>query len=166
MILNISFFESCNLFALITLGMMTLVVACGDSKKTNEDLQQAFELHQEAVKIRQITDKQMDELKANEDSLLVSTYQADLDYISRSLEEWDEQLVEVPGFEHEHDHSDHDHAGHIHAGHIHTGQELNHEHDHSHGEQTNLTPEQHLQVQRHLLNEIKAIAEEVNQIKG
>ncbi|MGD1894637.1 MAG: hypothetical protein ACFB15_29095 [Cyclobacteriaceae bacterium] len=134
---------------------MALIVACGDSKKTDENLQQAFELHKEAVEIRQMTNKQMNELKANEDSLFVNTYQADLDSISRSLEEWDEQLVEVPGFEHEHDH---DHAGHDH--------DHDHDHDHSHGEQTNLTPEQHLQVQQHLLDEIKAIAEEVNQING
>ncbi|MEM8969019.1 MAG: hypothetical protein AAGE93_21560 [Bacteroidota bacterium] len=146
------FFNGCKPF-ILTLGMMALVVACGDSKKTDENLQQAFELHQQAVKIRQTTDKQIDQLKANEDSLFVSTYKADLDSISRSLEEWDEQLVEVPGFEHEHDHSDHDHSGH------------DHDHDHDHGEQTNLTPEQHLQVQQHLLEEIKAIAEEVNQIR-
>ncbi|MEM6843461.1 MAG: hypothetical protein AAF944_26750 [Bacteroidota bacterium] len=154
MILINSFFNSCKPFVL-TLGMVALVVACGDSKKTDENLQQAFELHQEAVEIRQMTDKQMDELKANKDSLFVSTYQADLDSISYSLEEWDEQLVEVPGFEHEHDH---DHAEHDH--------DHDHDHDHSHGGETNLTPEQHLQVQQHLLDEIKAIAEEVNQIEG
>ncbi|WKN44175.1 hypothetical protein [Tunicatimonas pelagia] len=146
------YFSNYGTLLALTLGMTSLVVACGDSKKTDENLQQAFELHQEAVEIRQMADKQIDQLKANEDSLFVNTYTADLESISRSLKEWDEQLVEVPGFEHDHDH-DHDHSGH------------DHDHDHDHGEQTKLTPEQHLQVQQHLLEEIKAIAEEVNQVK-
>ena len=128
----------------LTLGLITLFVACGDKKKLSEDLQQAFKLHQEAVNIRNQMADQLAELAANSDSLFVKTYRKDLDSISRSLKTWDEQLVEVPGFEEEHDHSGH---------------------DHHHDEQPELTPEQHLEVQQYLLQEIRAIEKSINQIK-
>ena len=135
------------------LGIIFLLTACGDKKQTNEDLQQAFELHKEAIKIRKMMDDQMAQLKSNKDSLFVETYTKDLNSISLSLGTWDEQLVEVPGFEEEHNHSDHDH-------HDHSG------HDHHHGEhQQELTPKQHLEVQQHLLQDIKAIAEKIGSIK-
>ena len=128
----------------LTLGLIALLVACGDKKNPNEDLQQAFKLHQEAMNIRNQTVDQLAKLTVNGDSLFVKAYKKDLDSISRSLKVWDEQLVEVPGFEEAHDHSGH-----------------NHHHD----EQPKLTPEQHLQVQQHLLQQIRAIEKSINQIK-
>ena len=126
------------------LGTIILLTACNDNKRANENLKQAFEFHQEAIKIRQMMDDQMTKLKANMDSLFVETYTKDLDSINRLLNSWDELLVEVSGFEEAHDHSGHDH--------------------HQDNLQQ-LTPEQHLEVQQHLLEEIKAIAEKVNNIK-
>ena len=96
------------------------------------------------MNIRNQTADQLAKLTANEDSLFVKAYKKDLDSISRSLKAWDEQLVEVPGFEEEHDHSGH---------------------DHHHDEQPELTPEQHLEVQQYLLQEIRAIEKSINQIK-
>ena len=127
----------------LTLGLIALLVSCGDKKKSNADLQQAFKLHQEAMNIRNQAVDQLAKLIANGDSLFVKAYKKDLDSISRSLKAWDEQLVEVPGFEEAHDHSGHDHPD----------------------EQLELTPEQHLQVQQHLLQEIRAIEKSINQIK-
>ena len=127
------------------LGILALSLACSDKKQTNEDLQQAFELHEKAIKIRQMAQDQMDQLEANKDSLFVEAYAKELQSLSSSLEAWDGQVVEVPGFEEEHDHSDHDH--------------------HHHNEQQELTPKQHLEVQQHLLEEIQAIAEKINNIK-
>ena len=140
----------CKLLVLM-LGIITLSSACGDKKQTDADLQQAFEFHKEAIKIRQMTQDQMVQLQANKDSLFVAAFANDLQSISRSLETWDEQLVEVPGFEEEHDHSGHDHS--------------DHDHHHHHDEQQELTPKQHLEVQQHLLEEIQAIAEKINNIK-
>ncbi|WP_422080141.1 hypothetical protein [Ulvibacterium sp.] len=137
---------------ILILGILALSFACGDKKQKGEDLQQAFELHQEAIEIRQMTQDQVAHLKANTDSLFVKMYTKDLQSISRSLEAWDEQLVEVPGFEEEHDHSGHDHSGHDH----------DHHHHDAHPE---LTPKQHLEVQQHLLEEIKAIAIKIDNIK-
>lgn len=136
---------------------MVLLLACGGNEKPHKDLQQAFELHEEAMKIRNQTGDELAKLTTIEDSLFVATYKTDFESIASSLKEWDDQLVEVPGFEHAdgHDHSGHDHSGHDHSG-----------HDHGHGEQQELTPEQHLEVQQHLLQEIKAMAEKVDQIKA
>jgi len=136
-------------------GMMILLSSCGEKQQNNEVLQQAFELHKEAIKIQKMTLDQLAQLKANTDSLFVETYTEDLNAISSSLEAWEGQLVEVPGFEEEHDHAHHDHSGHDHA-----------HHDHHHGEQQELTPKQHLEVQQQLLDDIKAIAEKVDTIKG
>ena len=124
-------------------------MACGGKKEPNEDLQQAFKLHQEAVNIHNQAGEQLAKLMANGDSLFIQANQKDLDSISRSLKAWNEQLVEVPGFEEAHDHSGHDHSG----------------HDHHHAKQPELTPQQHLQVQQHLLQEIRAIEKRIDQIK-
>lgn len=137
---------------ILILGILVLSFACSDKKQMSEDLQQAFELHKEAIEIRQMTQDQVDHLKANTDSLFVKMYIKDLQSISRSLVAWDEQLVEVPGFEEEHDHSGHNHSG--------------HDHDHHHRDaHPELTPKQHLEVQQHLLEEIKAIAIQIDNIK-
>ena len=128
----------------VMLGLIVFLAACGGKEKTNEDLKEAFKLHQEAVKIRQMTEEQLEKLIANSDSLFTATYKSDLDSIGQSLKAWDEQLVEVPGFEEEHDHSGHDH--------------------HHHDEGPELNPQQHLEVQQYLLKEIKAIADNINQI--
>ncbi len=140
-------------FFFLILGVVSLS-SCGDNMKNNKDLQQAFQFHKEAVKVRQAAKEKMTLLQANEDSLFLATYGEDLQIISRSLNAWDEQLVEVPGFEEEHDHSDHDHSDHDHSG-----------HDHHHDEAPELTPEQHLGVQQHLLKEIKAIVERIENLK-
>ena len=145
MIQKIDFSNRCQQL-IFTFGLIVLSVACGNQKKTNEDLQQAFKLHQEAMNVRDQTVDQLAKLTANEDSLFVKTYKKDLDSISRALEAWDEQLVEVPGFEDDHDHSGHDH-------------------DHDHDEQPDMTPEQHLEVQQYMLQQIRAIEKSINQIK-
>ncbi|WP_435625698.1 hypothetical protein [Flagellimonas sp.] len=138
----------------LVLGLMALLTSCGE-KQIDENLQKAFELHNEAVKVRQATKNQIERLKSNTDSLFVATYGNEINSLSSALEEWDEQLIEVPGFEDEHNHSHHDHSSHDH----------NHDHEHhEHGGQE-LTSKQHLEVQQHLLEEIKELAEKLEGIK-
>ncbi len=149
-------FKNPRKFFILILGIVALS-SCGDKMKNNKDLRQAFEFHQEAVKVRQTAKEKMAQLQAIQDSLFLATHGEDLQTISRSLNAWDEQLVEVPGFEEEHDHSDHDHSDHDHSDHDH--------HHHHHDEAPELTPEQHLGVQQHLLNEIKAIVERIDNLK-
>lgn len=138
-----------NFFAYaILISLVSLVTACSDKKEKDEDLVEAFRIHQEAIKIRQSTQEQIEKLTTLTDSAFIATHGNSLDSISESLSQWDEQLVEVPGFEEEHHH--HDHAG--------------HDHDHDHSEGPDLTPQQHLEVQQYLLEDIKIIAEKVDQI--
>ena len=143
-------------YVVLLLGMISILSACGEKEK-DPNLIQAFEFHKQAMEVRQNAQEQISKLQANTDSLFVATYSSELSTLSDALKEWDEQVVEVPGFEEEHDHSHHDHSGHDH----------DHDHDHhhhNHSEQE-LTPEQHLEVQQHLLTEIKELAEKLNSIK-
>ena len=123
--------------------LLVMINACSPDKKPDENLQQAFKMHQDAVKIRNQVANHLDKLNANEDPLFVTAYKENLDSISRALETWDGQWVEVPGFEESHDHPGH---------------------DHHHTRHPELTPEQHLQVQQHLLQEIRKIEKRINQI--
>jgi len=129
-----------------------LLSACGDKKETSEDLRQAFELHLEAIKTRQLTKEKLARLKAHTDTVFVKTYGQHLDSLDQLLEAWDENLIEVPGFEEEHDHDHHDH-------------DHDHDHHHHHNAQQDLTPKQHLEVQRHLLEEIKGISKKIDAIQ-
>ena len=130
---------------LTTLLLLAIIMACSHDKKPDENLQQAFKIHEDAVGLRnQIADK-LENLNSIEDSLFVAAYKKNLDSINGALETWDEQLVEVPGFEESHDHEGHDH--------------------HHHDEQSDMTSEQHLQVQQHLFQEIQTIEKSINQVK-
>jgi hypothetical protein len=138
-----AFFTEYSQQHILILVLTALLVSCKNDKKQNEFLRQAFQIHQEAVAIRNQTDAQLTKFIANEDSLLVNTYKMELESIGKALNTWDDQLVEVPGFEEEHDHA---------------------AHDHHHHEESDLTPEQHLQVQQHLLKEIRAIEKRIGEI--
>ena len=137
----------------LALGLIALITSCGE-KKIDENLQKAFELHKEAVEVRQMAQDQIEQLESNSDSLFVDTYGKDISALGKSLKEWDEQLIEVPGFDEEHDHAHHDHSGHDHG----------HDHNHHH-DQPELTPQQHLEVQQQLLQEIKQLAGKISSIK-
>ncbi len=136
-----------------------LLAGCNSGEKVDEDLQTAFKIHEEAVEVRKKIADQINTFKENTDSLFVESYKSDLDSIRLLLEAWDDQLVEVPGFDHEHDHSDHDDE------HDHSGHDHDHDHDHDHENTPELSPEQHLEVQKHLLSQIKLIAEYVSQLE-
>lgn len=129
---------------LMLVGLITLMCACGGSEKKDERLQKAYELHLESVGLREEAGKHLEEMINSTDSGFLNSPHPELDSATHSLKEWDEQLVEVPGFEEE------EHEGH---------------HHHHHGEQQQLTPEQHLEVQQQLLSEIKQIASDIDQIQ-
>ncbi len=141
---------------LITLlGLMVLSLSCSDKKKNDEDLNSAFQLHKEAIKVRQSVQDLITQLNSNQDSVFLQKNTASMKAIDLALAEWDGQLIEVPGFDEEHDHGHHDHSGHDH----------DHDHDHSHGQEPELTSKQHLEVQQQLLNDIKMLAEKLESIK-
>lgn len=114
--------------------------ACGsEGEKQKEMLQQAYGLHLKSIQIRHTLNEWL--TKSKEHALTDSLYNQDLDSITQLLEIWDTQVVEVPGFEKEH------------------------HHEHDHHVQPQLTPQQHIQIQQHLLNEIREIAKRVNRLQ-
>lgn len=134
--------------------LLTLAYACQEQTKQepDEDLKKAFDVHNESVEIRKKVDVQINELRGNQDPTFIATNQGQLDSIYQLVEGWDEQMIEVPGFEHAHDHSDHDHDHH-------------HHHHHDHMEDLDLTPAEHLEIQQHLNKEITSIEKALTEIQ-
>ena len=132
---------------LLMVPLLIFAASCGTNKKVDEDLQKAYELHEKSVGIRSRVDVKIHSLFDRGDSIAVIGKVHLLDSIKSALSTWDEQMIEVPGFEDEHDHSGHDHTG----------------HDHNHSK-VELTPVQHLEVQQHLLEEIQAIANKLDKL--
>jgi len=127
-----------------------LLVACS-APKEDETLKKAASIHEVAVKKAHDVSLKVSELKRGED--LLSPPQKDsLQFIITSLSEWYENLVEVPGY----DHDDHDHSGHDHGEHDH-----DHDHDHDHGNEMkyleSLSSEEILSIQQELKLEIERI---------
>ena len=132
------------------LGLMILCYSCTE-QKPDENLRNAFDLHNEALDMRKKVKDHLTQLRQNEDSVFLSHYGSTLDSLSLLAEAWDEQIIEVPGFEHKDDHShDHDHD------HDH--------HGHDHVEDLNLAPEEHLEIQQELKDEIFAIEKALSKI--
>lgn len=143
---------------------LALAVSCNTTEKIDKDLQQAFELHEKSMSIRSQVDSKVEALFSGKDSIEVNGQVQYLDSIKTTLSNWDEQMIEVPGFEDQHSHAEHNHAGHDHSGHDHAGHNhAGHDHGHSHSK-VELTPKQHLEVQQHLLNEITTIASELDRM--
>ncbi len=97
---------------LILIFFSILTIACGKNKDKSDELIKANEIHLKSMKIH----KNMEEyLKAkkreaikNNNSIAINK----LDSISKILELWEEGIIEVPGFPHEHHHEKGEHHEH------------------------------------------------------
>lgn len=127
--------------SIISLTLLGLITLCCQPQKIDSRLAEAHEYHQQAGQIREKLNQQIADMKG--DSLAINTVQE----FKRALEEWDEAWVEVPGFEHDHDH-DHEEEG--------------HDHHHHHIAAPNLSTDEHLELQKHLLKEIKQLENSFN----
>jgi hypothetical protein len=126
-----------RLLSLIQLHLIASLLLFCQPKKTDPLLIQAQEYHQKAESIRGSIREQLNQLERDIDSTMVSS----LEKFKLALSEWDEMWVEVPGFEHAHDHD-----------------EEGHSHDHHHHHQVpHLTSKEHLELQKHLLDEINIL---------
>lgn len=119
--------------ALISLTAL-LLLGCQPQKKDSL-LGRAFEYHQQAKNTRENLDQQLRKLESTVD---ISVFSA-LEEFKNALHAWDEAWVEVPGFDHDHEEDDHEH---------------NHHH---HNQEPNLSPREHIELQKHLLEEIKGL---------
>lgn len=110
--------------------LLCLGASCNSGEDADPLLKDAFAIHQEAMRIEQTVQRQLDSFQISADEELK---------LRARLEQWEEQLVEVPGFEHEHHHG-HDHV-----------------HDHDHGTPVKLTPEHMFAIQQESLDSIRSI---------
>ena len=138
----------------IFFGIFFLFIAScsnsNNSKKDNTILQQAGQIHLEAVKIDEkiqptltkVTSvKQQLEQKTIELTLEEKGFLQEVIELERSYAFWEENHVEVPGFEHEgHDHHDHSH------------------HDHNHGPSLDVSAEDMLLIQQEFKDSLSSIA--------
>jgi ABC-type Zn2+ transport system substrate-binding protein/surface adhesin len=108
-------------------------------------MEEAFNIHEQAMQVAKETK-----------DLLASTDQnkTGVSSIRERLERWEDDLVEVPGFEHEHEHShDHDH-------------DHGHDHDHDHSHSTlDLLPADMLAVQKEFLDSIRVIKSDLARLQ-
>jgi hypothetical protein len=108
--------------------VLLFAYACTTTSEDDKLMEEAFNIHEQAMQVAKETK-----------DLLASTDQnkTGLSSIRERLERWEDDLVEVPGFDHDHEHS--------------------HDHDHGHHAELELLPEDMLAIQQELLDSIKAI---------
>lgn len=115
----------------LTILLLFIMISCSHSHKSNPLLQEAFILHEQSLETAQEVEKMILNLP--------DTNRYRLQIESR-LANWNENLIEVPGFEHDHSH---------------------HDHDHSHRPPLELTPEDMLMVQKELLDSVRTMRDEL-----
>lgn len=100
---------------------LTVLAACSSSEKKDPLLVEAAGFHNEATQVQAVIEpkiEQIDSLKTllasrTEPAAVVTV--ATLDSLKKAFEQWEENLVEVPGMPHEHHHDHGDHEHHHHA---------------------------------------------------
>ena len=122
-------------FFSLTILLLVIIFSCSHSHKSDPLLKEAFLLHEQSIKTAQEVERIMQELPDSNQYRL---------NIESRLANWNDNLIEVPGFDH-----DHSHHGH------------NHSHDHGHRPPIELTPEDMLMVQRELLDSVQTMRDEL-----
>jgi hypothetical protein len=125
--------------------LVSCLAAC--SSGTNKDplLEEAAQYHSEATRIQEVLEpkiEQIDSLKRVLSKQLTPTRAArmvTLDSLKTAFEEWEKNLVEVPGMPHDHGHSKGEHA----------------HHHHTDATLKNLPADQMRDLQREMLNNIR-----------
>ena len=129
-----------------------ICAACSSTDKKDPLLEEAARFHTEAIKIQAAVEpqiEQIDSLKtllANRPEPAAKATFATLDSLKKAFEEWEKNLVEVPGMPHEHHHG---HGKHEH-------------HHHADGTLKNLPADQMRDLQRETWNNIQQIQQRTN----
>ena len=120
--------------------LVVLISSCSGNSENDSKLKEAHEIHEASMDVRAQVMAALEIRKSGaesaDDSLRVKN-------LEMALKEWDDQVYEIPGFEHDHDHD--------------------HDHHHHHRKAPDLTPEQHLEMQKELMAEIKALLDQAKQ---
>lgn len=115
------------------------LISCFGGHKHDPILTEAFEIHNQSLAISKEARNALDKI-TDSDSIKLQ--------LESRLAQWNENIIEVPGFEHHHDHS-HDHG--------------HHHHNHSTLE---LLPTDMLRVQKEFLDSIRIIHTEIQNLSS
>jgi len=121
-----------NFLVIVLFVSLLLSYGCSSNETHDPVLTQANQVHLEALDVHEAMELKLDSLQARE----VGPPDPRLDSLATALTEWESRLIEVPGFEDQHDHEGH---------------------HHNHDSAPELTPDQMLAVQREFLKEIKVL---------
>jgi hypothetical protein len=109
----------CILSLIVPLGLS--LGACSRSDQKDPLLEEAAKFHSEATQIQSLVEpqiEQIDSLKtllANRPEPVALATATTLDSLKKAFEQWEENLVEVPGMPHEHHHEHGKHEHHHHS---------------------------------------------------
>lgn len=118
------------------LVLLLLLFSCGTHRDDQKIMEEAASIHDDALQIAEEAEQQI--------STLTLAYPDSVKQFLLEIEQWEENLVEVPGHAHEH----RDHEGHT--------------HDHS---PVTLTPEEMLNVQLELRDQIGALKKRIKSLE-
>ena len=142
---------STTFYCLLFTACCSLFTACGDKK--DPKMEEAGKIHLEAMEIEETLHEQVegidslkivlnDKKKTVTDAAAIASIDstvAALDAVAKSFEEWEENLVEVPGLAHEHHH--------------HEGEE----HHHDHKPAPDVSGDQMIEIQKEIKANIQKI---------
>lgn len=129
------------------------LAACSSTDKKDPLLVEAAQYHQQATEIQAAIEPQLEQVDSLKKALLTqkspeaATRIVALDSLKTAFEEWEENLVEVPGMPHNHTH-EHGKGG--------------HSHKHADATLKDLPAEQMRDLQRETLNNIRQIQNRLN----
>jgi hypothetical protein len=140
------------------LGTLVLLVlsACQTEKKQDPLLDEAGRYHLEAIEVQEVLEPKIEQIDSLRAVLLAqktpaaTANAATLDSLKKAFEDWEANLVEVPGLKHEH----HDHKEGAH----------NHHHHHKANPLRDLPAEQMRDLQRETLANIKQMQARLAQV--
>lgn len=133
------------------LGISMILFAACQSSEPDPQLKLAFEEHEAGLLVYDSLKNVLSSIQA--DSLLAEDQQKLVD-LQEASTQWEASVVEIPGFEHAHDH-DHEH-GHDH--------DHDHSHDHSNDNLSDLPPAEMLELQQALKQEAQRLLGEARQL--
>lgn len=151
---------SSTFYCLLLTAYCLLLTSCGDKK--DPKMEEAGKIHLEAMEIEEALHEQVegvdslkivlnDKKKTVTDAAAVASIDstiAALDAIAKSFEEWEENLVEVPGLAHEHHH--------------HEGEEHHH---HDHKPAPDVSGEQMIEIQKEIKTNIEKIKSDLASVE-
>jgi len=88
----------------VVLMMYPLLLACSDHHKKSDILKQANDTHLQSMTIAKELEEKLLELRKKQPDL---PSVKKIDSLANMIELWESAVIEVPGFEHHHDHSGH-----------------------------------------------------------